>query len=229
MKKYIILSIIILISISLYILFCKHNNANTILDNISNKENTNITVKNIANIKGKIILGDRAEYNNLSLCEKSIVNRFVKLYPLDENMLISSISIKYYDDSMFLIEYPSGKGPMYIIGYSITDFKQVTTNTISDWGNIYEDENYIIEPEDSGISFYKIGNKTISTIPNSEASSGKVFDKDQTYYTVSNDMQSKSSFGFEPNSKLLTVDVFKDNPLGGVPNTKIGEKTFILP
>ena len=191
-------------------------------------QNSNNTTSSVPVVKGKIILGERSRYENLSDTEKEIVRKILNKNSPGENIALDGVILKYYDDTFALVGRPSGKGSVVIYFYSLNDFQRLDDKkSMTKWNMMYENSNYLIEIGDGGVTYYRAGDDSFTNIPNSAVTAGTQLVKNQTY-RKEGDIQESYDVVFDESTKTLTLGVFKPDGVNGGANTKVGKKEFIL-
>lgn len=170
---------------------------------------------------GKILLGDRSSYENLSLEEKAIVDAYNNAHKVDPSLYI----LKHYDSTKILIGTLSVKGASSLSLVGRKDWKNIGENTDSLWtgGGYVESNEYAISVGNNDIFFYKVGDSTISSVSNSKLASGETYEESPGMgggnYTIA----------FDEQTKTLTVTVYRGDLYGNGNGQKIRTVKFVLP
>lgn len=189
---------------------------------------------------GKILLGYSSSYENLSPEEKAIVDEYntyvvrrnnpalenvdPSQFPYDERSL-SYLSLKYYDPTKILITRANVKGVATLNLIGRKDWKEIGENIGSLWmgGGYVESNGYAISVGNDGIFYYKAGDSTISSVPNSKLGSG------ETYEESSGMGGGNYTIAFDEPKKTLTVTVYHGDLYGNGNGQKIRTVKFVLP
>jgi len=156
---------------------------------VQNKQANQTTIANSVlvsqNSTGKILLGDKALYENLSVEEKAIVGGYhtdlmrklndeIKKEGLDPatyegDQPINGCTLKYYDATKALIgcAVPKPGLPLYLVDRNTWKDVGEYSGRLNSWDGYLETKNYIISVSDSGIYYYKSGDTEVRLIPNS--------------------------------------------------------------
>ena len=190
----------------------------------------------------KILLGERGYYRNLSIEEKGILesnnndwvrksNDELKKYGLDPTLyadesLVTSAFLKYYDSTKILVGRFSIKGTPHLYLVDRKDWKVIGENIDSLWtgGGYVESNGYAISVGTDSIFYYKVGDSTISSVPNSsELAEG------ETYQESPGMGGGNYTIAFDEPTKTLTVTVYHGDLYGNGNGQKIRTVKFVLP
>ena len=147
-------------------------------------------------------------------------------YNADLSRSSSDYILKYYDKTKILISLLSEKdGGSSLNLISRKDWKDIGENIglLSTGGGYVESNEYAISVGDNGIFYYKAGDSTISSIPNSKLASGETYEESPGAgggdYTIA----------FDEPTKTLTVTVYNGDMYGNGNGQKIRTVKFVLP
>lgn len=187
------------------------------------------TVSASQDSSGRILLGDKAKYANLSSDEKAVVvnylNNFLKNIPQMywSDFSVSGCILKYYDSDKILVgcAQPKPSFPLYLVNRN--DWKDIGqySGQLNLFDGYVESKEYAIAVNDAGIFYYKTGDPDISLVPGS-----KLTDAGETY-VESIGMAYSYGVTFDEPTKTLTVSVYK--ALNKLPNPRIRTVKFVLP
>lgn len=199
-----------------------------------NKHTEEIETETSSQIEQKteyvILLGENSKYNTLNATEKTIVDSYLKKYPLNESegSKEDAVTLRYYNDKIAVISRMDVKGGNYVRVYDLQIFS-TTDNAVSleTFEGGYESAYYMIEVTDYGIKYYKAGDTEIKIIPNS----ANIVDSKNTpnlTYVKKGGYIKYYDFSFDESTKRLQVTTFNPIFKEGVDNPRLGSVDFIL-
>lgn len=175
----------------------------------------------------KILLGERAEYENLNPQEKGLVNRYLDSLPQDEYLPNAFYCVlKYYDVKTVLLGCNLEKPgiPLYIFNRDTLELIHKNKNSLD--LTLTENENYLVSTcytQYESLCYYKKGADQFLTVPNSELK-----DKNQTY--TFHGSPGGDFYNIEITDNKVKATVYdKNKPTGQFENVKIKDLEFVLP
>ncbi len=239
MKKYSISALIVIVAIVSFIILS--NKKPSPVDHTTVATSTATTSSStpplvIESLPGRILLGDRSKYENLSVDEKKLVDSVIAKHPeiytslLDmyggEILAKNYFELKYHDSETFALAVPTGKVGLVLNIYSVDSFEILESDASANvyfFGNSQETENYIIAAGDSQFTYYKKGEKHASLVK------GSFLDMKKETYAKLGGFGSTHDFTFDDVSKTITASVFAPVFKEGKENPKIRTVKFVLP
>jgi len=209
----------------------KQGNQSVVVDSTTQATSTT----QLQDDSGKILLGDRALYENLSPEEKAIVDEYntyivrrnnpalenvdPSQFPYEERPLYY-LSLKYYDPTKILITRANVKGTGSLDLVDRKDWKDI--GYLMGGVGYIESNGYAISVGNDGIFYYKAGDSTIRNVPNSKLTSG------ETYQESPGMGGGSYTIAFDEPTKTLTVTVYRGDLYGNGNGQKIRTVKFVL-
>ena len=221
MKKLIILIVIavVIISFLVYKKYIYNNTINTVVNINTNQ------IKN-TNTNKSLIIPTEYKYKDYTNDQKKIYDTFLKANNQYNNPnYTDGIKLKYYDNNIALFYITNEKIGYYVYIVNMSDMTSVQNNEpyLSVAGNDLDTDKYIFNISENKIYYFDIGDKNFKVLASSTLNNKYTYVE---YFGMANSYQIK----FDESSNTLSVSYYTpiDNNSEG-PNTKIGEKTFVLP
>lgn len=179
-------------------------------------------LKSPAVTTGTILLGDKAFYKNLTSEQKAIIIALNASFDVPAETLESYV-LKYYDSRKIIFGNTSTKTILPLVLLERNSWKYIgdINCKINVNGGYFESQSYLIGVSDSGVCYYKLGDATLTLIPDSLPGKGETYVKNAgalDYYDVS----------FNEATKVLSAGVFRAINDDGPDNPKLRTVQFTL-
>lgn len=167
-----------------------------------------------------ILLGDVANYENLTTANKLLIEKIYK--PLNDPSGWAACQLKYSDNKIALV---GCLGPKVGIRFFLVHLENIKpfdadVDTINTWGYV-ETKNILISIQNNNITYFKPGFTEIKRVLGADLTTGET-------YIKRGGMANDYEFSFDESTKTLTVSVFKDEQREDRANTKLREVQFVL-
>lgn len=177
---------------------------------------------------GKILLGDSSLSQNLKPEELKILETVI---PVDVRRSVAegfgTCYLKYFDTQVALAGCAEGKPGNPISVYKISENNKGALllglgGDLNAWGGYYESKNIIITVFDTSITYFRPGFTEIKKVPGSD------LEYQTENYVKWGGAKNEYEFSFDETTNILTVSVFKYQPLEGEYSAKLREVQFVL-